>query len=302
MLNKISNLKLVLGLVLLGLVYLAVTYLDSSKSEELEKQLVAIDTAKVTAISIQSKEETVKLLRDAQQWQVELKTGKKVTAETAKVEALLDMLLDLRPDRLAAKDQSKWKDYNVDSTGTQLKVMEGGNTTLDMVIGQTGSTSYVRLAGEDEVYASNRFKGLNNKDEINHYRNNIFLEMNTDSLTSITFNYPADSSFQLVNQSGSWSYDDGTAADSTKTVDFVSSLGMRFSDNFSEQDGSSLGAPLAEIVINSISDSPVSIYAFRDAADSVIFQSTINQESFYKEAKLGQEYFVGRSAFENSPE
>ena len=297
MLNKISNLKLVLGLVLLILVYLAVTYFDSSKSEELEKQLVAIDTARVTAIDISSGEETVKLTRDDQQWLVELKTGKKVKAESSKVEGLLDQLIDIRPDRLAAKDQSKWSDYQVDSTGTVLRVVEGETTTLNMVIGQSGSTSYLRLANEQEVYASDRFRGLNDKDKINHYRDNTFVEMNTDSLMSIAFNYAGDSSFQLVNQQGSWSFEDGTAADSNKVLEYIQKLDLRYSDNFSGQDGSSVGTSLAEIVVNSRNQQPESIYAYQDPADSVIYQSSLNQESYYADEKLGQEYFVGRSAF-----
>jgi hypothetical protein len=302
MLNKISNLKLVLGLVLLGLVYLAVTYFDSSKSEELEKQLVAIDTAQVTAIDIISGEETVKLTRDGQQWLVELQTGKKVNAESSKVEGLLDQLIDIRPDRLAAKDQSKWGDYQVDSTGTALRVTEGQTITLDMVIGQSGSTSYLRLADEQEVYASDRFMGLNNKDQINHYRDNTFVEMNTDSLMTIAFSYAGDSSFQLVNYQGSWSFEDGSAADSIKVLDYTRKLGRRYSDSFSEQDGSSVGTSLAEIEISSQSQQPVSIYAYQDLADSVIYQSSLNQDSYYADEKLGQEYFVGRSAFMSDAE
>ena len=290
-----------MGLVLLGLVYLAVMYFDSPKSEELEKQLVTIDTAKVTAISIVTENETVMLSREGYQWQVGLMTGKKVKAQTSKVVGLLDQLIDLRPDRLAAKDPSKWSDYNVDSTGTGLQVMEGSNTTLDMVIGQSGSTSYIRVVGEDEVYASDRFNGLNNHDEINHYRDNTFIKMNTDSLASMAFNYPGDSSFQLINQAGGWSFSDGSAADSTEIVDYISNLDLRNSDSFAGQDGSSAGNPLAEIIITSLNEQPVSIYAYQDAADSVIYQSSINQESFYNDAKLGQEYFVGRSAFTEAP-
>ncbi len=299
MLNKISNLKLILGLVLLVLVYLAVTYFDSSKSEELEKQLVTIDTAKVSSISIAASE-TVQLTREDQQWLIVLKTGKKVPAKTDKVTGLLDQLTDIRPDRLAAKDPSKWKDYQVDSAGTALKVVENGTTTLDMVIGKPGATSYVRLADENEVYASDNFRGLNNEITINHYRDNTFIRMNTDSLISIDFNYASDSAFQLINSKGSWSFGDGSIPDSTKIMDYVSKLSLRYSNNFSDQDGSSVGPVVAEVVLQSQNQQPISLYAYEDAADSVIYQTNINPESYYNEDKLGQDYFVGRSAFSRS--
>ena len=116
MINKISNLKLILGLVALVLAYLAVVYLDSSKSAPLDKQLISIDTSQSTRIVIQNDQEQVNLSQTSGQWQVALPSGKKVTATNSKVGDLMNTLLDIRTDRLAAKDESKWSDYQVDST------------------------------------------------------------------------------------------------------------------------------------------------------------------------------------------
>ncbi len=298
MLNKISNLKLIIGLVLLALVYLAVTYLDSPKSEELDKQLVAIDTAKVTQINIIGKDQTVNLYKENQGWQVALSTGKQVKAESSRVTSLLNQLLNIGTDRLAAKDKSKWSDYQVDSTGTRLQVKEGDATTLDMIIGQSGTTSYLRLADEIEVYASDGFQGLGSKQEINHYRDNLFVEMDTDSLTSISFNYP-DSSFQIINNAGSWQFEDGMAADSAKTAAYLGKLSLKSSENFAAQDGSTVGPTLAEIKINSNSQPQVTIRAYSDNADSVVYQTSINQEAYFADKTLGEDFFIGRSALSN---
>lgn len=302
MLNKISNLKLVLGLVLLGLVYLAVVYFDSSKSEELEKQLVAIDTAMVTEIIIASADETVNLYKQNQQWQVELPGGKRVNALPSKINTLLDQLMDIRADRLAAKDQSKWPDYHVDSTGTHLQIREGESTSLDMIVGSSGSTSYLRLTGENEVYASDGFRGLNNSDRINNFRNNLFIEMDTDSITSISFNYPGDSAFQVINDAGRWSFDDGSLADSVKVENYLDQLGLKYNDNFAGQDGGSLGPQMAEIVISSQNNPQIFIKAYNDPADSVIYQSSINPEAFFDDETLGGDYFVGQSALRSTSE
>ena len=298
MLNKISNLKLILGLVLLGLIYLAVVYFDSPKSVELEKKLVNIDTARVSEIIIVTESETVNLSRENQQWQVSMKSGKKVTAVTSKVKALLDQLLKISPDRLAAKDRDKWADYHVDSTGTSIKVIESGNTTLDMIVGQSGPTSYLRLAGEEAVYASDGFGGLNAKDNINDYRDNLFVRINTDSLNSISFNYPADSSFQIINHQGKWKFEDGSLADSAKTVNYLNQLKFYNNQNFAEQDGSSLGTPLAEIVLDSKSEDRVLISAYSDTADSVVYHSSLNQSAYFNDKTLGTKYFIGKSGLE----
>jgi len=118
-----------------------VVYFDSSKSTELEKELVSVDTSKVTRLTIENSEETVNLYRENQGWQVALTTGKRVTAVTDKVTSLFEQLIDIRTDRLAAKDQSNWVDYQVDSTGTHIQVQEGDDLTLDMTVGQSGSTT-----------------------------------------------------------------------------------------------------------------------------------------------------------------
>ncbi len=295
MIKKISNLKLILGLVILVLIYLAVVYFDSSKSAPLEKQLVSIDTSKVTQLIIETTDEQVNLTKPAGQWQLELPSGKKVTAVASKVSSVLDRLMDISTDRLAAKEEGKWAAYQVDSTGTKLKVQEGDKLTLDMVVGQSGSTTYIRLAGEVEVYASDDFKGLSSYDNVNYFRDNTFLRMETDSIESISFNYPGDSAFQITNIAGTWTIDDGTPADSAKTVDYLRKLSFKFSDDFASEDGTSVGAQIAEIEIKSMNQPQISIEAFEDATDSVIYQSSINEEAYFNDTALGEEFFIGKS-------
>jgi len=295
MIKKISNLKLILGLVLLVLVYLAVVYFDSSKSAPLEKQLVSIDTSKVTGLIIETADEQVNLTKQAGQWQLDLPSGKKVTAVASKVSSVLDRLMDISTDRLAAKEEDKWAAYQVDSTGTKLKVQEGDKLTLDMVVGQSGFTTYIRLAGEVEVYASDDFKGLSTYDNINHYRDNTFLRMETDSIESISFNYPGDSSFQLSKTAGSWTFNDSTPADSAKTLFYIRNLSLKFSNDFASEDGTSVGAQIAEIEIRSMNQPRISIMAFEDPADSVIYQSSINEEAYFNDTALGEEFFIGKS-------
>ena len=293
MINKISNLKLILGLVLLGLVYLVVVYFDSPKSAELERELVSIDTAKVTSIAIEDDDETVLLFKEPTGWEVALASGTRVTAKSDKVQSLLVDLLNIQADRLAAKQESKWPDYGVDSAGVSVKVMEGNKVGLDMVVGQVGTSNYIRLAGETEVYASDQFKGLKGQDQINSYRNNTFVEMATDSVETINFTYPADSSFQLIHSADGWAID-AVAADSTKVSDYLRLLKLKYSNDFSGQDGNSLGAQIAQITITPKDQAPVTLTAYRDNADSVVFQSSVNPETFFRDESIGSDFFVSK--------
>ena len=302
MINKISNLKLILGLAALVLAYLAVVYFDSSKSAPLDKQLISIDTSQITQIVITGSQEEVSLSKASGQWQVALPSGKKVTALANKVNSLMDKLLDIRTDRLAAKDESKWSDYQVDSTGTFLKVHEGDHISLDMIIGQLGANSYIRLAGETEVYASDNFTGLSASENLNHFRDNTFVKMETDSIESISFVYPGDSSFQITNNQGQWLIDEGIYADSTLMVDYLKNFKLKQNDNFALQDGSSVGSKLAEIAVLSQNQPQVILTAYQDLADSVVYQSSINTEAYFKDPALGKDVFVGKGQFLSNPE
>jgi hypothetical protein len=302
MISKISNLKLVLGLVLLGLVYLATAYFDSSKSQELDKQLVNIDTARISNITIITPDETVDLQKENNQWNIKLNTGKSIPAVDSKVHSLITQLINIHPDRLAAKDKSKWVDYQVDSTGIRLKVQQDDVLALDMIIGQSASTSYLRLSDEVEVYASDGFGGLNNHDNINHFRDNTFVKMQTDSIQSISFMYPGDSSFQIINESGRWHFDDGSIADSVKIAAYLQKLDLKYNDNFSNQDGSTTGQALAEVTINSKNQEVLFLKAYVDPADSVIFHSSSNPWAFFKDKALGEDYFVGKDSFSQGQE
>jgi hypothetical protein len=165
-----------------------------------------------------------------------------------------------------------------------------------MIVGQSATTGYIRLAEEVEVYASDGFSGLNNRASINHYRDNLFVRMNTDSLTSIRFNYPGDSSFHLVSVDGKWQFEDGSIPDSTKTVNYLNLLKSKNNDNFAEQDGSAVGSQLGEIVINSENQPQITITAFSDAADSVVYHSSLNREAYFSDETLGEDYFIGKSS------
>ena len=145
------------------------------------------------------------------------------------------------------------------------------------------------------MYVSDDFRGLSTNDNINHYRDNTFLRMETDSIESISFNYPGDSSFQLTNMAGAWTLDNSTPADSVKTVEYIRNLKLKFNDDFATEDGSSLGTQMAKIEIKLSNQASVFITAFEDPADSVIYQSSINEEAYFSDTALGEEFFIGKS-------
>ncbi|NJM93917.1 MAG: hypothetical protein HC842_03940, partial [Cytophagales bacterium] len=140
MARKLNNKNLLILLVALGLVLGLTKWLGSGRKERnFDADVVAIDTAQVTHISIFPKAENqveLKFSKDASGWMVE-KDGKKVEVGAGKIENVLAELLQIKPKRLAAKKEDQWESYQVsDSSGTRVVVKEGGKTTLDLVIGK----------------------------------------------------------------------------------------------------------------------------------------------------------------------
>ena len=73
------------------------------------------------------------------------------------VQSALDELNFLEATQLISRDESSWNEYKVDSGGTRVRVLEGSETTADIMLGrfeykQTGMMSYVRPSEDEETY------------------------------------------------------------------------------------------------------------------------------------------------------
>ena len=151
-------------------------YFSDSKDEKrnFRKELVSIDTSKVTELllypqALQGKE--IKFAKQSDGWLLSSEDTSAVLEKQA-VDALVNNLLQVKPKRLAARSEAKWQELEVDEAkATRIKVKEGSDITLDLFIGkftfqqaegnpnmppqqqQPIMTSFVRLAGDVDVYA-----------------------------------------------------------------------------------------------------------------------------------------------------
>ena len=131
MFKNLSNLTLIGILVLLAIGYFTISYLNkSSRSGSFNADIINIDTAKVTALQITGGKDSVYLLKENKDWKLRLASGKIVDAEDQSVRNSLGSLLTIAPSRIATRDQEKWKEYQVDTAGTRVKVFEGDKSKL----------------------------------------------------------------------------------------------------------------------------------------------------------------------------
>ena len=217
--KKANNWKLIALFGVLVVIFVTTRIFLSPKLEgNLPTNLTDIDSAKVTELIIapgKDRNGEIRLVR-TKKWK--LQKGK-ITwrLEQGAGENALRQVMSIGPERIVTKKKNKWKEFEVsDSTGTRVKVLVGSSTVADLWIGRSGfsqtagsrfggnSFTYVRLNGENEVYAVEGSLDAQFNRKFDDWRDKSFMRMKRDSLSKITFRYPADSSFQIEKRQGKW--------------------------------------------------------------------------------------------------
>ena len=298
--KKNKNVILLGVLGLLVVVYLLVTFTsDKSRSKSFRTELVSIDTAKVTQVTMTTtSENTVINKTGPDSWLVEVDGGTK-PARASVVTNLLTSLEGVKPSRLVARTADKWKDYTVDSTGTRVKIFEGNQLTLDLIIGRFGVEgqrnfhTYVRLAEENDVYLAKDFMGISIAKSADDFRNGDILRIRKDSLTQVSFNYP-DSAFSVVNTGGSW-ISDQFEVDSTRFAQYLGGLSFVTSKNFTAGEG--LRTPELNVTF-SFSNQPEIQVSAHGAGNGWVLQSSDNTDEYFNDQTAFDKIFKGISALQ----
>ena len=316
MLKNISSIKMIGILAVLVLVYLGVEFFGGkSRSSSFKAELVEIDTAKVSKLIIESKGESLELIKENNVWKVSIGDGKYAEAQKSNVKSTLNSLLTIKPSRIVAKDSEKWKDYQVDSAGTRVQVFEGSKNTLDLVIGRFGFNqqamqqqqqqmmggrgmqqffSYVRLQNENEVYVADNFMGMSINSDAGGYRNKQLLSLTTDIISQIQFNYPADSGFVLSKIDSAWSIF-GSQPDSAATASYLSDIRyVNSSDFVDDVPSSALVSPTVSMSISQNGKADIMVRAFQHPTHKWIINSSENPLAYFADEALVKKLFVGK--------
>lgn len=297
--KKLSNIKLTGVLIALCLVYFIVDFTGGrSKSKSLKSELVSIDTSKVTQILIDAPDKHVKLDLVKGEWELTLPNGKQVLASPSAVDNALFALNGIKPSRIATKSESKWKDYQVDSTGTQVKVFEEGDQTLNLVIGRFGMDgqrayhTYVRLFEDKEVYVANDFMGFSVSSDPSAYRDQVLARIDKDSVASITFNYKADSSFRLERVGTVWQVN-GEPADSTAVAKYLGGLNYVSGKEYMDEENK-LTVPVMSAAVD-MNNGYTVLFDGYQLDDEWVFHSSTNESGYFKDEAILEKVFVGKS-------
>ncbi|MBK5286261.1 MAG: DUF4340 domain-containing protein [Bacteroidia bacterium] len=310
MFKKLNTNTLIIILVVLGgLFFLNKYFFQGKKENTFRAEFVKIDTSTVTQILIYPKAEQgkeIKITKTGARWDLQ-KDKIKTDADTNAIRGLLSMFADIKSLSLAGQDKSTWKDLQVtDSLGTRIKFLTGDNKKYDMIVGKFGynpssrnGMTYIRHADEEMVYAIEGYLSFSVNQGYNSWRNKTVVHGSKDNWTSLTFSYPADSSFQLNKQENSWTVN-GQNVDSTKTEQYLSQLANLQSSGFVDGYTPSSTPVFTLTISGNNQPAPITVQAFpADSTQKFIYHSSLNPDVYFSESQshFADQLFVGRKKF-----
>lgn len=307
MFNTKSNkiLWIIFGLLLVGTILIFTT--ESTKKERsFKKNIVQIDTSKVTEILISpktNKDNEVKLVKSGNNWNVITEGGKQYLVPKSKIINLFNQLMIIKPKRLASRSKEKFNEYEVnDSTSTRIVVSEGSNKVLNLIIGKfafkqpRSMSTFVRLADETDIYEVEGFLDMSFNKKVNDFRDETVINSDKNKWNKLRFEFSNSESFEVVNNGNAWLLE-GEITDSTKTDkvlnDLVRLTNTSYNDDVTENTLPSIESKL--IIENDLGD-PIVITSYRDASRYIIHSSQ-NKESYFDGEKIGNKISLNKTHF-----
>lgn len=308
MFNKLSTKTLISLFVVLLIIVAIFIYEDNKNGEKsFRTDLVDIDTTSVTSIQLYppaTKYKEVKIFKKGKGWKVQLADNKTADVPHNKIQSLFHELLSIKANSLAATDKSQWKEYKVDSSGTEVKVFDGDDNVSDLIIGKIqferprNMTTYVRVKGDNNVYSVEGFLSYAFNHDQNYFRDNGIIKDYYSNWKKLTFTYPGDSSFVLQKKGKKWNINN-VPTDSAATASYLSSISNLSSqhivDNFNK---SVLNHALYHLTIQSTSKGIIEVTAYPDSS-IMLLTSSQNPHTYFNATENGtyKKLFVGKKHF-----
>lgn len=310
MYKKLTIKNLGILFVFLLIIVVLVIFIDQKRGKRtFRTELFGADTSKVTEIIIRTKsdpENPLKLVRSNSGWVLK-SNRKEFEADQGIVNEILRTLKDMRASRIAATDKSKWGDYELtDSLATKVTVKKGKKTVSTIYVGkfsyqmpkntnpysyygrQAKISTYVRTGKEDKVYAVDGFLTMLFNRNINDFRNKVIIRSNRNDWKSLTFSYPADSSFKMIKDKGKWTVD-GIIIDSAVADEYLSSVTWFSSEDFVDELKPLSSEPVFTLKIEGDNIvKPIIVKAFAsDTTHQYLISSSMNEGTYFSGKKSG---------------
>ncbi len=315
MIKKLGNKGLLLLLLLALAIFGLFRYISNKKGENTFKTAIIpkIDSARMNGMVIFPKiEKTGKPLpyvfkKVGKYWYVS-QGDISSKAEPRSANYVISQLEQISPDRLGSNDPKDWKQFCVnDSLGTRVVLLYDKDTVLDVIVGrfsyipqQKQAISYMRISGQNEVYAVPGFISMNIANEFDNWRDKKIMPGEISTWKKLTFTYPSDSGFVIMKDSNEkWVFGNGSMPDSATASNVIKTLSEQNYGAFINKFDSNGKQPVFTVKIEGSDFSPTIIKAYpADTANRYAINSTINPTVFFSGNKNGifDKIFIGKSS------
>lgn len=319
--KRFNNKRLIF--LLLGLaVILIMTLLVKIPKENatFRSHIVDFDTSSVNKIILNNRisdGNTVEFNRNNNKWIVQ-QGNIKSAPEAGAVQNIFNEVLNIKPQSLAAIDQSRWKEFNLtDSLATRIRLLNSkGQILADIMIGKLEfkqpdkpnrgnigenivMTSYVRLYNQKEVYAIDGLIPFSFNIKFEDWRDKSFIKSNKKDITKIQFIYPADTSYFLIKQDSGW-FSGNLQTDSMNMSNYLNSLSLMHGQTFKDGFDPDLN-PVIQIIVTGNNSLKFSVQCYAGSNnDEYILNSTLRPDVYFTSKKSGiysqlfkpQRYFI----------
>ncbi len=193
--------------------------------------LFTYDSVSVDRIDIVAPTGNIELRKEGSGWM--LTAPLRAPADIRGVEAAVGKGKSIKLSSLISSNPQKQELFQVDSTGTLVRIYGAGAERAAFWIGKPGSPAtdtYVRREGDTDVFLAEGMLGHFFSKPVRDWRDKAILSLTPEAIHSVRFHY-GDTTFTLSMQDTVWRVDDAPVKDDV-VRSFLSSLATLQCDEF----------------------------------------------------------------------
>lgn len=291
-----DNKKLLLVLIVLLAIYGASKFFNKPVTKSFKEELVRLDTSKIDKIVLINPEagsSEITLTRDGNDWKAS-RGQQTVTATNSAVKSTLTQAAYIKADRLVSRSKENWEQYEVDeSKGALVKLYGNGKELAAFVAGRINfnqqsrsATSYIRLNGEDDTYATEGFLSMAFKQDFNSFRNRTLSSISKNDITQLVLT--GDKNLTLSKSGTHWTDQNGSLIDSTNMAAYLNGIvnvnGNSFNDDF-DINSTNPNVTLKIVANNQLT--PLTLKTYQLSDSTWVINSSANPEGNFESDASG---------------
>jgi hypothetical protein len=213
------------------------------------ESLVAFDSLSIDQIEIKSPTGRVALQKKGVEWFVVTPVSYK--ADQANVASFIHSAKSLRVDNIVSDKPEKHSVFQVDSTGTIVRILQNGNEKASFVLGKPGSSFtevYARRSASNEVALVSGASSYEFNRPLRDWRDRIIFAAPKESIREVRYQY-GDTTFVLALKDSAWAIGNEKVQDGIANT-LLSSLSHLEADDFVDTLSLRPSKPSAQITLS----------------------------------------------------